>query len=129
MHIKKAIVGLTLSMLLGNGMAAADWGDVYYCKMTHFEDIDLSHGRKTGFKLQTFQFKLDQTKNAMVFGNKSWFKDEMYDLAEGGDSPEQERWYARNGASSITYFRKGKFVYSFISPQSIINVIADCDKF
>jgi len=41
MTIKKLVVGSMLSMLLGSEMAAADWGDVYYCQMTNLLEITL----------------------------------------------------------------------------------------
>jgi len=54
-------------------MAAADWGDVYYCQMTNFSKFTLE-GEMKKYKLEKFQFKLDQTKNAVVFRNTSFFK-------------------------------------------------------
>jgi len=50
MNIKKSIVGSLFSMLLVSEMAAADWGDVYYCQMTNSLGISLE-GKKR--KLQT----------------------------------------------------------------------------
>jgi len=54
-------------------MAAADWGDVYYCQMTNFNKFMLE-GEMKKYKLEKFQFKLDQTKNAVVFRNTGFFK-------------------------------------------------------
>ena len=45
MTIKKLVVGSMFSMLLGSEMAAADWGDVYYCQMTNFVELTLN-GKK-----------------------------------------------------------------------------------
>ena len=68
MSIKKIITGLALLMLMSSGIANADWDDVYYCQMTNFIGITLD-GKKQNYTLEKFQFKLDQTKNAMVFGH------------------------------------------------------------
>ena len=128
MTIKKSIVGSLFSMLLGSEMAAADWGDVYYCQMTNFDKIKLE-GEKENYTLEKFQFKLDQTKNAMVFGNTGMFQGEVYKLTKDKNFPEQEFWYA-NDSYSITYFREGKFFYaSNVGGSGITSVSADCDKF
>ena len=128
MTIKKSIVGSLFSMLLVSEMAAADWGDVYYCQMTNFDEI-MVEGEKKSWKLEKFQFKLDQTKNAMVFGNTGMFKGEVYKLTKDKNFPEQEFWYA-NDSYSITYFREGKFLYaSNVGGSGITSVSADCDKF
>ena len=65
MNIKKSIIGSMFSMLLVSEMAAADWGDVYYCQMTELVKITRD-GEMTKYPLEKFQFKLDQTKNAMA---------------------------------------------------------------
>ena len=108
MTIKKLVVGSMFSMLLGSEMAAADWGDVYYCQMTNFDEI-MVEGEKKSWKLEKFQFKLDQTKNAMVFGNTGIFKDQVYKLTNFGNFPGLGRWYA-NSKYSMTYFQEGKFL-------------------
>ena len=127
MNIKKIITGLMLSMLLGSGAANADWGDVYYCQMTNFVDIKLE-GEKKNYKLEKFQFKLDQTKNAMVFGSTGYFQDQVIELVTGMNWPDIESWYA-NDTFSMTYFDKGKFLYTRNGSSGIKSISADCDKF
>ena len=73
MTIKKLVAGSMFSMLLVSNMAAADWGDVYYCQMTNLLEITLEGEKKT-YKPEKFQFKLDQTKNAMMFEGQVCFK-------------------------------------------------------
>ena len=127
MTIKKSIVGSLFSMLLVSEMAPADWGDVYYCQMTNFDEI-MVEGEKKSWKLEKFQFKLDQTKNAMVFGNTGIFKDQVYKLTNFGNFPGLGRWYA-NDKYSMTYFQEGKFLYTFNGSQGVSVKSADCDKF
>jgi hypothetical protein len=129
MGIKKIITGLTLSLLLGSGVANADWGDVYYCQMTNLNQITLE-GEMKSFKLEKFQFKLDQTKNAMVFGNTPVFNGEVFKLTKDKNFPEQEFWYA-NSSYSITSFREGKFWYTsnMVGVRGIMSISADCNKF
>ena len=55
----------------------ADWGDVYYCQMTTLSETTLE-GKRTDYILEKFQFKLDKTKNAMVFGKSGIFKGCLY---------------------------------------------------
>jgi hypothetical protein len=131
MTIKKFVAGSMFSMLLGSEMAAADWGDVYYCQMTNFNEITLE-GEEKKWKLEKFQFKLDQTKNAMVFGSKGHFGDKVSKLAKIANFPELEYWFANYGHPllySITYFREGKFLETSNNGRRITSISADCDKF
>ena len=127
MIIKNLVVGSMFSMLLGSEMAAADWDDVYYCQMTNFLGITLE-GEKKNWKPEKFQFKLDQTKNAMVFGDKGFFQNILYKLTTGKNFPEQEYWYASADFQSI-FFDSGKLLIASTGSGGIISVSADCDKF
>ena len=127
MNIKKIITGLSLSMLLSSGTANADWGDVYYCQMTNFNKLSLE-GENESWQLEKFQFKLDQTKNAMVFGDKGFFQNILYQLTTGKNFPEQEYWYASADFQSI-FFDSGKLLIASTGSGGIISVSADCDKF
>ena len=126
MTIKKSIVGSLFSMLLVSEMAAADWGDVYYCQTTNNNEITLE-GEMKNYKLEKFQFQLDQTKNAMVFGSTGYFQDEVIELTTGANSPSQESWYAYDEYK--IFFEKGKFLYSSVFPDGIVSISANCDKF
>ena len=127
MIIKKLVVGSMFSMLLGSGVANADWGDVYYCQTTHEVGIT-SDGEMTRYKLGTFQFKLDKTRNAMVFGSSGYAADQVLELMEDRAWPEQEAWYAQN-REQVTWFEKGKFLYAQVAVTEIVSISADCDKF
>jgi hypothetical protein len=127
MSIKQIITGLALSMLLASGVAIADWGDVYYCQMTAFGSIT-TEGEQQYHKLDKFQFKLDQTKKAMVFGSSGYVSDQVLELVEDWAWPEQEAWYAKN-LDQTTWFEKGKFSYAQVATTKIVSMTADCDKF
>ena len=127
MYIKTLITGLMLSMLLSSGAANADWGDVYYCQMTNFNGITLE-GEQINFKLEMFQFKLDQTKNAMVFGSTGYFTDSVAELNTGMSYPNIEIWHSNN-KYKITNFEDGNFLYGFVFSNGIKSISAVCDKF
>ena len=127
MSIKKIITGLTLSMLLGSGAANADWGDVYYCQMTNSLGITVE-GEMESWKLEKFQFKLDQTKNAMVFGSTGYFKDSVIELVKGRNWPTVEYWYAHY-TDSVAFVKEGKFLFTDNGSTGAFAVSADCDKF
>ena len=119
---------LLITLMLISPFSFAGWGDVYYCQMTNFDEI-MVEGEKKSWKLEKFQFKLDQTKNAMVFGNTGIFKDQVYKLTNFGNFPGLGRWYA-NDKYSMTYFQEGKFLYTTNGAVvGIISISADCDKF
>ena len=128
MNIKKLVVGSMFSMLLGSEMAAADWDDVYYCQMT--ESIGVTRdGKMNNHPLEKFQFKLDQTSNAMVFGSTGYFADSVLELTTGSTWPSQETWRS-NYTHSMTSFEEGTFVYTRngFSVAALV-ISADCDKF
>ena len=118
---------LLITLLLISPFSFADWGDVYYCQMTNSLGISLE-GKRTNYALEKFQFKLDKTKNAMVFGKSGIFKgSEMY-LREGMSFPESELWYVFHDRYGMSYFNEGKFVYSMVT-IGISSIAADCEKF
>ena len=49
MIIKKLVAGSMLSVLMASGMAAADWGDVYYCQMNESLKLSLD-GKQENYK-------------------------------------------------------------------------------
>ena len=73
---------LLITLLLISPFSFADWGDVYYCQMTNSSGITLE-GEKENYKLEKFQFKLDKTKNVMMFGSSGYFTDVEKKLVEG----------------------------------------------
>jgi len=125
MIIKKLVVGSMFSMLLGSEMAAAAWGDMYYCQMTNLVDISIK-GEKKNYKLERFQLKLDQTKNAMVFGNKGYFKYKVIEL--DSSVPSHEMWFARDRFTN-TNFTQGKFLHTSNGSTYATIISADCEIF
>ena len=126
MSIKKVITGLTLSLLLASGVANADWGDVYYCQMTNFNTVTLE-GEKQNHSLEKFQFKLDQVKNAMVFGNKGYLKNEVHEIDYYSNGPLE--LLMAQGELSHTSFNNSKFMFSHVHLKGLMSITADCDKF
>ena len=117
---------LLITLLLISPFSFADWGDVYYCQMTSVLDIS-AEGEITNYTLEKFQFKLDETKSAMVFGKESFVKNLVLELREGMNFPAKEMWYARDRYTS-TKFEGGKFLYSLVG-DAIQTMSATCDKF
>tara|TARA_B110000503_G_C6756296_1_gene253632 strand:+ start:90 stop:452 length:363 start_codon:yes stop_codon:yes gene_type:complete len=117
---------LLITLLLISPFSFADWGDVYYCQETSHSGTSLE-GERTDYKLEKFQFKLDKTKNAMVFGKDGYFKNTEMELRVESSFPNIEKWQAGD-AQSVSSFRKGKFIYSWVA-LNITTISADCDKF
>ena len=118
---------LLITLMLISPFSFADWGDVYYCQMTTNSETSLE-GKRTDYRLEKFQFKLDKTKNAMVFGKGNVFKTIVLELREGKNLPSKEEWYA-DGEFSGLYFGDGKFLFSNTTIVGIVSISADCDKF
>ena len=118
---------LLITLLLISPFSFADWGDVYYCQMTTLSETTLE-GEQKSYKLEKFQFKLDQTKNAMVFGKQGYFKNTLLELREYMSFPNHEWWNAKD-EYSMAYFGKGKFLYSMTGNTGVSSVSANCDKF
>jgi hypothetical protein len=118
---------LLITLLLISPFSFADWGDVYYCQETTSTGVTLK-GKPENYSLEKFQFKLDKTKNAMVFGKGGYFHNLIMKLRENEGLPSIELWYA-DTQYSITYFDKGKLLHVMTGTSGITSISADCDKF
>jgi hypothetical protein len=118
---------LLLALMFLSPFSFADWGDVYYCQMTSFVGTD-AEGTVTKYKLEKFQFKLDKSQQAAVYGNSGYFKGWRGKLADWATHRPEERWTTQM-QYSITMFEEGKFFSSDVYYDSITTVSADCDKF
>jgi hypothetical protein len=122
------MIKLLITLMLISPFSFAGWGDVYYCQMTTFSNISFE-GKRTDYILEKFQFKLDKTKNAMVFGSSGYFKNTVQNLRPLASFPAIETWYA-DGDYSKSFFKDGKFIEATVSGEfGIISMSANCDKF
>jgi hypothetical protein len=117
---------LLITLLLISPFSFADWGDVYYCQMTNNVGIT-PEGREIDYKLEKFTFKLDKTKNAMVFGEKSIFRGGEMTLIDGMTWVRDKKWYAESEYSKV-YFTEDKFLFVMVVLNAI-TISADCEKF
>ena len=118
---------LLITLLLISPFSFADWGDVYYCQMTTLS-ITTLEGKRTDYNLKKFQFKLDETKNAVVFGKDGFFSNSEMEVVEDRAAPAQEMWYAYD-KYSLLYFDEGKFLYVATGSTGNDSISANCDKF
>jgi len=116
---------LFLALLLISPVSFADWGDVYYCQMTSSSETTFE-GKRTDYLLEKFTFKLDEAKQAMVFGKGGYFgRQEMEIVWSGG--MRNETWEAASGSARL-YFESGRLGYAMVALE-VHSVTADCDKF
>ena len=118
---------LLITLLLISPFSFADWGDVYYCQMTANSNVSLE-GETTNYTLEKFTFKLDKTKNAMIFGEGGMFDNTKLKIKEWGSHIAKEVWNATDSFSNL-YFEKGKFLLVNVSWKKAITISANCDKF
>jgi hypothetical protein len=117
---------LLLALLLISPLSFADWGDVYYCQETSYA-ITGHDGELKEVELGKFQFKLDETKKAMVFGSGGPLIPEVLQLREGSKLTG-EWWIAEDDYYRIN-FRKGKLLFTRTGHLNAFMMSADCDKF
>ena len=118
---------LLLTLLLVCPFSFADWGDVYYCQMTSFV-VTNSDGTVEQYKQQKFQFKLDSTEKAMVFGKGGIFHELKITLDPNRSWVTVNSWWASDKYNLIN-FDKGKLMFSGVFTKAITSISADCDKF
>ena len=118
---------LLITLLLISPFSFADWGDVYYCQMTTFSDIT-PEGKRTDYKLEKFQFKLDSARRAMVFGNSGYLEGKVMDLDDILGFPANEIWWGHT-EQSRSFFDEGRFLWSYVGVLGITSISANCDKF
>ena len=109
---------LLITLLLISPFSFADWGDVYYCQETTHSRTTLE-GKRTDYKLEKFTFKLDQTKNAMVFGKGGLFKEYKTWVDDYGSNPSKEVWSAKDSIGML-YFEEGKFCLSVGTGKNLL---------
>jgi len=120
--------GIALALILISPLSFADWGDVYYCQMTTFSETSFE-GKRTDYVLQKFQFKLDKTKNAMVFGQGGFFNGSVKKINGGTYGVSREYWDTDDdNRLSTGTFNEGKFLYALVAGD-LTSMSADCDKF
>ena len=117
---------LLITLILVSPLSFADWGDVYYCQETSFA-MTSPNGKLREGELEKFQFKLDKTKNAMVFGSSGTLKEEVIQLRKGSKKGG-EWWFAENNMDRVS-FSDGEFLYTLTSPSTAFMMSAECDKF
>ena len=85
-------------------------------------------GQESDYTLEKFTFKLDRTKNAMVFGKGGPFDNYEMELVRMIIDPSDEKWRARDTVGHL-YFTGGKLLYAMVGIENINTVSANCDKF
>tara|TARA_B110001469_G_scaffold124683_1_gene138789 strand:- start:1886 stop:2173 length:288 start_codon:yes stop_codon:yes gene_type:complete len=85
-------------------------------------------GERTDYQLKRFQFKLDKTKKAIVFGSSGFFDKFVLPLSSSQQWPSAKAWYAKDD-HSMAYFDEGKFLYVTAGISGSTSISADCDKF
>jgi len=100
--------------------------------MTHFGDQS-ENGKMTTFPPKKFMFKLDQAKNAMVFGSRDGivsgtFGADVLELNKELYWPSKEMWEASKYGVMVN-FTNGNFMYSWTTATLVRTISADCDKF
>ena len=118
---------LLITLMLISPFSFADWGDVYYCQMTNYSRISLK-GERTDYVLEKLQFKLDETKKAMVFGKGGTLSGMEMEIRQDESWPVGEKWFA-DDTYTMLYFSNGKFLYSSTMSFFSTAIHANCDKF
>lgn len=62
---------LLIILMMISSFSFADWGDIYYCQMVTHSTVTLE-GKRTDYMLEKFQFKLVQTKKAIMFRSSGY---------------------------------------------------------
>ena len=109
------IKNLLPALLLISPTSFADWGDVYYCQMTNWIITTLEGFTTNLTPLMRFQFKLDKTTNAMVYGKGSYFNGRSNKLLEGASDPSVEFWKTQK-EGSMSYFHEGRSRETYCKP-------------
>ena len=123
------IKNLLLALLLLSPTSFADWGDIYYCQMTHMSVISRT-GEQESYKEQTFKFQVSKDEHALIFGKGGYFGEVTAQLSSyflkrevlGKSLLASDDW-------SNYFMDEGKFSYTRVGPDEVFAITADCDKF
>ena len=114
-----------LAMILISPIAYADWGDTYFCVMTH-HSIVTNEGKQTNYILENFKFQMNAKQRVFIFGESGYFKGTIMPISVFVSELEI---YQSKDESSHFQLEKGKVIYT-VFPGIYSRVLtADCEKF
>jgi len=117
---------LFLFLILLSPLAQADveWGDTYFCNMTHLSKVTIE-GQHEQFNNQKFKFQVNEEKNALTFGNAGFFKDLEIPIFA-----KLRSVLATSPKGGITlHLTDNKLIFTQNGLSHAFTVTADCDKF
>ena len=126
---------LLILLLLISSLSFGNWGDTYFCSMNTMMEVKPDNEKIT-YQLETFKFRLDENKNAVVFPHiekEQFFKD--FELPITLANFAENKWTAgKTNLSTYVTFGVGSFLFSGLNVDdennlSMLNIIADCEKF
>lgn len=118
---------LLITVIILSPFSFADWGDTYFCTMTHNSFIT-PEGESTNYILENFKFNMNADRQEMVFGNSGLFANDSLVTDKHLDVGSYESWWV-NEDFTVALYHKNKFSYSQTGYDGTIRVTANCDKF
>ena len=127
---------LLITLMLVSPFSFADWGDVYYCQMTNLAVVKDNRWGRTELPEYTpnnFQFKLDETEQAVVFGEKGYFDGLILPLTpmenlDYSSTSSLDAWYATYTNMEMYGSAENQFMHVSLS-FGAFTMTADCEKF
>ena len=125
---------LLVLLLLISPLIFGNWGDTYFCSMNTMMEVKAANEKIT-YQLETFKFRLDENKNAVVFPHiekEQFFKD--FELPITLANFAENKWTAgETNLSTYVTFGVGNFLFSGLNVDdennlSMLNIIADCEE-
>jgi len=114
-----------LALILISPITYADWGDTYFCVMTH-HSIVTNEGKQTNYILENFKFQMNAKQRVFIFGESGYFKGTIMPISVFVSELEI---YQSKDESSHFQLEKGKVIYTVFSGVYSRVLTADCDKF
>ena len=97
-------------------------GDVYFCEMKNFIELEDHVARK--YTLQKFKFKWEQSQ--IKFGKDGYFDEASIKIIWEN---EKRNMFEAHRVASHLMFQEGNFYWSQGSWDSVTSISAKCDKF
>ena len=115
------------SVFLSSISFAAEWGDTFFCEMTHFHSIT-ADGEFKDYEPEKFRFQLNEEKNAMVFGQTGFFLGLEITLQPEQTILSVDYWvFYQNFLTGM--YDKGLLVLATTHTSGIESIRATCDNF
>jgi len=115
---------IILILILFPSLCFGQDGDVYFCNAKVLGIVD---GKITQYNPQKFKFK--KNPGNITFGTGGYFNNIVMNNGIADYASVESFHYIDESTTSVLIYRKGKFQYSSVTYDAVVNIYGNCSIF